>query len=288
MKPAALLFVLAPALFAADPQDETFTFEKDIVYGKGGDEELKLNLARPKELAAPTACIVFIHGGGWAAGDRKGHDAQVKEMARRGYVSATVGYRFAPKHPWPAQIEDVKCAVRFLRANAEKYGIDKDRIGAVGFSAGAHLSMLLGAMDKEDGLEGEGGNPDQPSKVNAVVAFFGPTDLTTNDWPDVTMPILTKFIGGTKAEKAEAYKKASPVTYVTPGDAPMLLIQGTKDRLVPWNQATIMADALSKAKVYGRVDLIIGADHGWGEPELKRTVDETIAFLEQQLRSRKK
>ena len=288
MKLAALLFVVAPALFAAEPQDDSFTFEKDVVYGKGGEEDLKLNLGRPKEQSGPTACIVFIHGGGWAAGDRKAHDAQVKEMAKRGYVSATVGYRFAPKHPFPAQIEDVKCAIRFLRANAEKYGIDKDRIGAVGFSAGAHLSMMLGAMDKEDGLEGEGGNPDESSKVNAVVAFFGPTDFRTDDWPKQTIGILHTFFGGTKEEKAEAYKKASPITYVNAGDAPMLLIQGTKDVLVPWAQATSMGDALTKAGVYGRVDLILGAGHGWGGAELTRTIDETVAFLDQFLKAKKK
>jgi acetyl esterase/lipase len=267
---------------------EEILFERDVVYGKGAGEDLKLNLGRLKELTGPAPCVVIIHGGGWAAGNKNGHDAQVNELAKKGYVAATVGYRFAPKHVFPAQVEDVKCAVRFLRANAEKYGIDKDRIGAVGFSAGAHLSMMLGAMDKEDGLEGEGGNPDQSSKVNAVVSWFGPTDLTTPDWPEVSGKILVKFIGGSKAEKPDAYKKASPLTYVNAGDAPMLLIQGTKDRLVPWTQATYMADALSKVGVYGRVDLIVGADHGWGGPELQRTTDETWAFFDQFLKAKKK
>lgn len=267
---------------------EEILFERDVVYGKGGGEDLKLNLGRPKEQSGPTPCVVVIHGGGWAAGNKNGHDAQVKELAKRGYVAATVGYRFAPKHPFPAQVEDVKCAIRFLRANAEKYQIDKDRIGAVGFSAGAHLSMMLGAMGKEDGLEGDGGNPDQPSQVNAVVSWFGPTDLTTPDWPEVTGKILRDFLGGPRAEKPELYKKASPVTYVSGKSAPMLLIQGTKDRLVPWTQATHMADALTKAGVYGRVDLIVGADHGWGGAELQRTADETWAFFDQFLRAKKK
>jgi acetyl esterase/lipase len=277
-----------PGVALAQDKQDDILFEKDVVYGKGGDEELKLNLGRPKELTAPTPCIVIIHGGGWAAGNKNGHDAQVRELAKKGYVSATVGYRFAPKHIFPAQIEDVKCAIRFLRANADKYMIDKDRIGAVGFSAGAHLSMMLGTMDKDDGLEGEGGNPDQPSKVNAVVAWFGPTDLTSSDWPEKTGKILTSFLGGSKQEKPELYKKASPITYVNAGDAPMLLIQGTKDGLVPWTQATAMGDALTKAGVYGRVDLILGANHGWGGDELKRTADETWAFFEQFLLKKKK
>ena len=289
MRLAALLFLATPLLAASEPQDDLL-FEKDVVYGKGGEEELKLNLGRPKEQSGPSPCVVIIHGGGWAAGNKSQHDGQVRELAKRGYVAATVGYRFAPKHIFPAQIEDVKCAVRFLRANAEKYKIDKDRIGAVGFSAGAHLSMLLGTMDKEDGLEGDGGNPEQPSKVNAVVAFFGPTDLTSSDWPEKTGQILVSFLGGSRQEKPELYKKASPITYVTPGDAPMLLIQGTKDGLVPWTQATAMGDALTKAGVYGRVDLILGAHHGWwnDEFETRRTVDETWAFFEQFLQKKKK
>jgi len=287
MRTLALLLSLCPLLTAQDSKIEEI-FESDIVYGKGGDVDLKLNLGRPKESTGPLPCVVFIHGGGWAAGNKNGHNAQVHDFVKKGYVSATIHYRFAPKHIFPAQIEDVKCAIRFLRANAEKYGIDKTRIGAVGFSAGAHLSMMLGAMDKEDGLEGEGGNPEESSKVNAVVAFFGPTDFTTDDWPKQTVPILTGFLGGTKVDKAEAYKKASPITYVNAGDAPMLLIQGTKDVLVPWSQATAMGDALTKAGVYGRVDLILGAGHGWGGAELTRTIDETVAFFDQFLKPKKK
>jgi acetyl esterase/lipase len=286
MRFAALLLLAGPLFAAPEPQDEIL-FEKDVVYGTGAGEELKLNIGRPKELSGATPCVVCIHGGGWAAGNKNDLDGRVRELAKRGYVAATVGYRFAPKHVFPAQIEDVKCAVRFLRANADKYQIDKDRIGAVGLSAGAHLSMLLGAMDPEDGLEGEGGNPDQSSKVNAVVAFFGPTDLTSSDWPEVTGKILLNFLGGSRQEKLELYKKASPITYVNKGDAPMLLLQGTKDVLVPWTQATAMADALTKAGVYGRVDLIAGAGHGWRDPELTRTIDETWAFFDQFLKNKK-
>jgi acetyl esterase/lipase len=283
MKMLLLLLCLVP-----QGQKVEEIFESDVVYGKGADVDLKLNIGRPKEGSGPLPCIVVIHGGGWAAGNKNGHNAQVHDFVQKGYVSATIHYRFAPKHVFPAQIEDVKCAIRYLRANADKYGIDKSKIGAVGFSAGAHLSMMLGAMDKDDGLEGEGGNPGESSKVNAVVAFFGPTDFTTDDWPKQTVPILNTFFGGTKAEKAEAYKKASPITYVNAGDAPMLLIQGTKDVLVPWNQATAMGDALTKAGVYGRVDLILGANHGWGGAELQRTADETVAFFDQVLKAKKK
>lgn len=287
MRTVALLLGLCPLLAAQGSRSEE-VFESDVVYGKGGDVELKLNIGRPKDAAGPLPCVVFIHGGGWAAGNKNMHNAQVHDFVQKGYVSATVHYRFAPKHVFPAQVEDVKCAIRFLRANAEKYGIDKARIGAVGFSAGAHLSMMLGTMDKDDGLEGEGGNPGESSKVNAVVAFFGPTDFQTDDWPQVTVLILEGFLGGKKADKADAFKKASPITYVNAGDAPTLILQGTKDVLVPWQQATAMGEALTRAGVYGRVDLILGGGHGWDGPELRRTADATVAFLDQFLKTKKK
>lgn len=289
MRTIALLLCLGSLLSAGEQSQKIEeVFESDVVYGKAGDVELKLNIGRPKESAGALPCIVLIHGGGWAAGNKNVHNPQVHDFVQKGYVSATIHYRFAPRFVFPAQVEDVKCAIRFLRANAEKYGIDRNRIGAVGFSAGAHLSMMLGAMDKEDGFEGDGGNPDESSKVNAVVAFFGPTDFMTDDWPKQTVPILHGFLGGTKADKAEAYRKASPITYVNAGDAPMLLIQGTKDVLVPWAQATAMGDALTKAGVYGRVDLILGAGHGWLGAELQRTAEATTAFFDQFLKAKKK
>ena len=111
-------------------------FSRDVVYGKAGGQDLKLDLARPKKADHALPCILVIHGGGWGAGNKEQHDDITWLLARRGYVAATVGYRLAPAHPFPAQVEDVKCAVRFLRANAGKYGIDPDRFGAVGFSAG--------------------------------------------------------------------------------------------------------------------------------------------------------
>jgi acetyl esterase/lipase len=257
--------------------------EKDVVYGKGGGEDLTLNLARPTDRPGPRPCVLVIHGGGWAAGNKNGHNPQVLELAKRGYVAATVGYRFAPKHVFPAQVEDVKCAVRYLRANAEKYGIDKARFGAMGFSAGAHLSMMLGTMDKEDGLEGDGGCAEESSKVQAVVAWFGPTDFSV-EYPEASRRIVSTFLGGPLAEKAEVYRRASPVTYVGPGDAATLILQGTKDALVPHDQAVRMVDALTKAGVPGRCELLVGAGHGWGGEELKRTADANWTWLDARLK----
>ena len=147
--------------------------------------------------------------------------------------------------------------------------------------------MMLGATRKEDGLEGDGGWPDQSSKVQAVVSFFGPTDLAASDLPQATLPILNKFLGGTKDEKPDAYKRASPITYVRNDTPPMLLFQGTNDPLVPHTQAYRMADAMTKAGVDGRVELLIGLGHGWVGPELRRTAEASFLFFDNRLSSGK-
>ena len=259
-------------------------FQPDITYATVAGEELKLNLSRPKDAKGPRPCVLVIHGGAWRGGHRNGHNDLTWTLAGRGFVSATLSYRFCPKHPFPAQVQDVKAAVRFLRANSEKYGIDPKQFGAVGFSAGAHLSMMLGTMDKEDGLDDVGGHPEQSSKVQAVVAFFGPTDFML-PYPDATKPLIKDFLNGSPADVPEVAKRASPITYVTPSDAPMLLYQGTKDPLVPHQQAFAMAEALTKAGVAGRVELLLGAGHGWGPAELKRTAEGTFGFFEETLKT---
>jgi acetyl esterase/lipase len=282
---AVVMCALALTAFAQDkaksePQaPQNVTWEQDVVFGKGGDTELHLDIARPKEGGKPLPCIVVIHGGGWRGGNFKLHVPQIFDFAKAGYVSATVQYRLVPAARWPAQIEDVKCAVRYLRANADKYGIDKQRFGAIGFSAGAHLSMLLGTMDEKDGFEGNGGNAGQSSKVQTVVSYFGPTNLAAADFSANVNALVYDFLGGLPDEKPENFKAASPVNYIDKSDAPILMFMGTKDRLVPYNQAYQLADAMTKAGLGGRVELILGADHGWGGAELLRTTATAHAFF---------
>ena len=288
----SIVLVAALSGRAAEAQDKAkspavppgIVYESDVNYGVGGEVKLALDIARPEKLATTAPCIVVIHGGGWKQGSKAAHQDAVIQFAKRGYVAATVQYRLVPTARFPSQVEDVKCAVRYLRANADKYMIDKDRFGAIGFSAGAHLSMLLGTMDKQDGLEGEGGHADQPSKVQAVVAFFGPTDLAQTDFPAAVGGMISGLIGHSLDEQPEAFKAASPITYVNQGDAPTLIYQGTKDRLVPYAQAILMADAMTRHGVPGRVELLIGADHGWGGTEIIRTLEGSTDFFDEHLK----
>lgn len=269
--------------------------EKDVQYGTGAGEPLTLHLAKPIGVEGPVPAIMVIHGGGWAAGSKDSHLGHIKLMAEQGYVAATVGYRFAPTHRFPAQVEDVKCAVRYIRAHADELGVDPQRIGAVGFSAGAHLSMMLGTMDSSDGMEGDGGWPDQSSKVQAVVSYFGPVKMdpeTLSSSPAREMvaeaavrKLLGDLIGGPVDDNVDKLLAASPITYVNEGDAPMLLLQGTKDPLVPYDQAMLMATAMTEAKIPGRVEFLMGMGHGWMGNEIVRTQAATMAFFDEHLRS---
>ncbi len=263
---------------------EGIDYQPDLEYGRGGETPLFLDLARPAKAANALPCIVVIHGGAWRGGNKKGHTDLIFTLAKAGYIATTVQYRFCPDQKFPAQIEDVKCAVRYLRAHAQTHSIDAEHMGAVGVSAGAHLSMLLGTMQESDGLEGEGGWPEQSSAVQAVVSFAGPTNLGADDIPEVSKGLVKDFLGGTLADVPDQYRLSSPLSYVTQGDAPHLLFQGTKDPLVPHTQAIMMAEALSLAEVPGRVELLIGAGHGWGGVDQQRSFDEMIRFFDRHLK----
>ena len=151
----------------------------NIEYGRIGDTSLKLDLYQPRGLRKNVPAILLIHGGGWKSGNRSIYRPYCIRLAERGYVAATVSYRFSGVAPYPAAVQDVKCAVRWMRANAAKLHVDPDRIAALGGSAGGHLSMMLGYSPNVAELEGDGGNPGVSSKIQAVINFYGPTDLTT-------------------------------------------------------------------------------------------------------------
>lgn len=244
---------------------EHATLFTGVVFGSGGTTELRLDLAVPKEGEGPFPAIVCLHGGGWIGGERQKMRGTIEVLARRGYVAISPDYRLAPQDRFPAQIEDCKAAVRWLRANAEKYHINPQRIGAFGFSAGAHLACLLGVTSKDDGLEGNGGNAEQSSAVQAVVSFFGPTDFTQPVWSkEVREQHLVPFLGGTATEKPDVYRRASPLTYAGQNAPPFLLLHGTADEIVPIQQSEALVKKLREADVSARLIRVDGEGHGWG------------------------
>jgi len=280
-----LVLALTPSLLGAQEKKADVRIERDLVYGKGGEWDLKLDLATPKDGTGPFPAIVCVHGGGWKAGRRQDLGRTIEGMAARGYVAVTVSYRFSQEAKFPAQIEDCKAAVRWLRANAAKYHVKPERIGAVGFSAGGHLVCLLGTTDKNDGLEGQGGNPDQSSRVQAVVSFFGPTDFSTKTWNDeVEKEFLIPFFGATFEENPAIYQKASSINYVTKDDPPFLFFHGTEDKLVGIRHSQLLADKLKGVGVKADVVVMEGQGHGWQGEKLRQSIDQMFKFFDQELK----
>jgi acetyl esterase/lipase len=260
--------------------------ENDVVFAHVSETSLKVDVAMPIEGTGPFPAVVCLHGGGWVGGDRKQMTQTIEVLARRGYVAIAPDYRLAPAHRFPACIEDCKCAVRWLRANAGKYRVNPSRIGAVGLSAGGHLACMLGVTDTGDGLEGTTAPLDQSSRVQAVVSLAGPTDLTdeTLHKPEVLKGNLIPLLGGTPAERADLYRKASPIHYAPRTPPPFLLIHGSADQVVPVRQAHALADKLRRCSGSARVMDQEGEGHTWSGASLMKSIDEMLSFLDENLK----
>lgn len=298
------LFALAAvALFtgslrAAEPE-AAIKVERGIVYGTVGGEKLLLDIAIPKG-DGPFPCLVLFHGGAWSGGSRrdlstggKGKDGKptpswIEVAAAHGYVAASVGYRLAPKHKFPAMIEDARASVRFLRANAKKFHIDPEKFGAVGFSAGAHLSLLLGLCDSGTGFD-VGDHTDQSGRVQAVVDFFGPTDLSLYAaTPDIVDGYLVPVFGKECKTDPKVYQKASPLSYVCKDAPPILILHGTLDLIVPIKHSEVFKTALTNAGCSVELITIPFAGHGgWGEKDMRKAEDAAFQFLDKHLKGKK-
>ncbi len=229
----------------------------DIEYGTGGERKLQLDLYLPKGRKKATPAIIFIHGGAWKGGKRSDMKFYCVKFAEMGYVTATVTYRLSGEATFPAAVQDVKCAVRWLRANAAKNLIDPKRIVVSGNSAGGHLSMMIG-YSNEPSLEGTGGNNDVSSRVCALVNFYGPADLTTDF--ALKQGVLKDFMGGKSFDELpDAYRLASPLFHLTQDDPPTLIFHGTIDSTVPIAQADRLADKLKELKI----DYVYEKYEGW-------------------------
>jgi acetyl esterase/lipase len=283
VKPSLLLTILGLLVLTASSRADV-VFEPDVEYAHPANESLKLNLARPKDASSPHPAVVCIHGGGFRAGDRKGWDGRCKMLAERGYVAVTVEYRLAPGYQFPAAVEDCKAAVRWLRLNAEKYHVDPNRIGVTGDSAGGHLAQFLGVTGDVHDFDGDQ-NPGPPSRVSCVVNFYGPSDLTRSYGRSAdAAEVLPLFLGGDVAHERKRHVLASPLYWVTPNAAPTLLIHGTDDKYVNYEQATWIYDRLRAAQVEAELLTLQGAGHGFKGDDAKKAEAAMVGWLDRHLK----
>jgi acetyl esterase/lipase len=244
-----------------------------LVYKRVNGIVLALDLYRPERVSGPLPVIIWIHGGSWYSG-RKERCPAVR-IVDEGYALASIDYRLTEVAPFPAQIEDCKAAVRWLRANAAKYNLDPDRIGVWGFSAGGHLAALLGTSGGVSELEGGGDNLNVSSRVQAVLAVSAPVDFLrlyqdalttpTEETPKVVTAIKMLMDGPIEEHKTTAIE-ASPLHYVSKDDPPFLIICGEEDRTVPVTQCQLLAEALKRAGVETTLEIANGRGHGVGGP----------------------
>ncbi len=247
--------------------------------------KMEMDIVRPANATVPAPAVLLVHGGGFRAGNRQSYLPLAQKLAARGYVAATASYRLAPRHQFPAAVEDVKAAVRFLRANAAKYGIDPEHIGAWGGSAGGHLVLMLGLTGDVAEFEGSGPNKEFSSKVQAVVNYYGPTDFTQSYSKSVDAAlVLPLWLGGHLDQNRKIHQKASPLNWVTPNAAPILSLHGTKDTYVAYEHSVMLTERLLAAGAEAELETISGAGHGFKGPDAEKAEATAFAFLDRYLK----
>lgn len=287
------LFLLVCLLFGAKFNSfaQVAPPQTNITYAQRGDQALQLDVYGA-DTAQKKPALIFLHGGGWVGGSRKDMAFAAANLAPRGYVCFTVSYRLVKgdQNRYPAQIDDVQRAVRWIRAHADDYGVNPDKIGVLGASAGGHLAALLGTMDTRDNSDPELAK--YSSRVECVVDLYGPSDLTPALDPqnqELATPEQKALIGGFLGplpENADNYREASPVTHIDAKSAPFLIFHGAKDTLVPLAQSQLLDEKLKAAGVESRLVVFPNAGHAYSDPDLLiQTFTQAIAFFDAHLKN---
>jgi len=283
---AGCFLLITTATLAADPAvPDSVLWETGIEYANPDDTHLQLNLARPKTGEGPFPAVLCIHGGGFRAGKRESYDALCLKLAEHGYAAATITYRLAPQHKFPAAVHDSKAAVRWLRANAKAYKINPDKIGVTGGSAGGHLAQFLAVTANVPQFEGTGGNANQSSRVACVVNVYGPSDFTQSYGKSVDAhEVLPLWFGGNLETARALHIQGSPLYWVTPAAAPTLCIHGTEDKYVAHEQAVWLVDKLKAATVEAELLTLPGAGHGFKGPDAEKADAALLEFFDRHLK----
>jgi acetyl esterase/lipase len=286
-----VVLLLALPLSAQSP-DPRFTVVSDVQYCTGGGKPLLMDVFVPTQpIRKPTPAVLWIHGGGWERGDKNGNTGALL-LAGEGFVTASLFYRLSGDSPFPADIEDCKCAIRFLRANAARFGIDPEQIGVAGASAGGHLAELVAAAGPAAGLEGTGGWPGVSSHVQAVSAWYGVSDFTVGamQFQHHTGQVVIKLFRGTEKDHPGLYRQASPIFYVSRDGPPLFLAHGEEDDLVPIDQSVRMAEAWRKAGLPVEFIPVRNAGHDFAQvgngpvsPSVETIHRQTVEFFRRTL-----
>lgn len=263
---------------------------RNLDYAGKDNPRQKLDLYLPeKRPEKPLPLIAYIHGGGWEGGSKDEAGVTLQFMQQGGYAGASIGYRLTQEARWPAQIHDVKAALRWLKAHAAEHGIDPDKIALFGISAGGHLVSLLGTSAGVKDLEGAEAGPGELPRIACVANFCGPANFITFPGqgsiidPEKPGTAIFKLFGGPLSQHLEEAKAASPVTYVSAGDPPFLHIHGTADKLVPYAQAEEFDAALDKAGVSSTLLTGEGAPHVFFSQDL---VNKMQVFFDKHLQGK--
>jgi acetyl esterase/lipase len=259
--------------------------ERGVVYSTVQGEPLKLDVYELQQAGAkPMPLVLCVHGGGWSSGDRSQMVQMAIGLAGHGYCAASIDYRLSQQAKWPAQLTDVKNAIKYMVAHAKEYNIDPRRIGIIGGSAGGQLALMVGVTDSQ-ASKIQTASAKAPPMVRAVISMAGPTDLT-RPFPAFALNVVQGLLGRTRTAAAmPLFRAASPVAYVNKSAAPMLMVHGDKDEIVPYDQAQEMLAQSKKVGAQAQLFTIHGGAHGGGgnEKERQASVRAMLDFLAKKL-----
>lgn len=259
-------------------QEGRVSIQENVVIGKAGNRDLEADIFQPPKKEKNRPAVLIVHGGGWLEGDKTQLRGYGILLSRLGFVCMCNSYRLSDEAIWPAQIQDVNCAVRYLRANAKDLGVDPDRIGITGNSAGGHLSLMAAAEGYPEEFEGDGGNNHITSQIKAVCAIYPPTTIKNLTHID---PLENAFLMlmGKKAEQLE-YDKASPMSYINENYPPTMLIHGSSDSVVKLRDSKDLYEALIAANRPAELHIFSEEEHAFdGDPPYGRVVADLQALF---------